>query len=130
MNFDAIIGGVHISGFLTSFYQFNFSETGDGPNGGGRDALGFSNNPEFRDNNSITLEASEIQIFKEATEEHPIGFGFVTAYGEFARRRIGGGRFPNGDHGNNDEDRFGLDRGYVQWLMPIGKGIDFKIGLI
>ncbi|MGR3319982.1 MAG: outer membrane beta-barrel protein, partial [Candidatus Anammoxibacter sp.] len=39
-----------------------------------------------------------------------------------------GGRFANGDHDNNDEDRFALQQGYVQWLIPIGKGIDFKIG--
>ena len=138
-NFDDIIEGVNISGFATAFYQYNASEHSSsnggagggalgGGTGGGRDALGFPNFLSFRDDNSFTLENLEIQIFKEATEEHPVGFGFVTHYGELARNLTFGGRFPNGDHDNNDEDRFALQAGYVQWLIPIGKGIDFKIG--
>lgn len=132
-NFDDIIEGVNISGFATSFYQYNVSKDGprdpDNTNfGGGRDELAFPNFLMFRDDNSFTLENLEVQIFKEATEEHPVGFGFVTHYGEIARNLTFGGRFPNGDHDNNDEDRFALQAGYVQWLIPIGKGIDFKIG--
>lgn len=131
-NFDDIIEGVNISGFATSFYQYNLAEDGsrdDGIGGnGGRDSLGTPNFLMFRDDNSFTLEALEVQIFKDATEEHPVGFGFVTDYGEIARNLTFGGRFANGDHDNNDEDRFALQAGYVQWLIPVGKGIDFKIG--
>ena len=134
-NLDGILEGVNISGFATAAYQYNASEHTStsspvftGVSGGGRDALGFPNFLEFRDDNSINLEAVEIQVFKEATEEHPVGFGFVTNYGEIARNLTFGGRFPNGDHDNNDEDRFALQAGYVQWLIPIGKGIDFRIG--
>lgn len=131
-NLDNIIEGVNVSGFVTSAYQYNLAEDGsrdDGIGGnGGRDSLGFPNFLEFRDDNSINLEALEVQIVKEATAEHPVGFGFVTDYGEIARNLTFGGRFPNGDHDNNDEDRFALQAGFVEWLIPVGKGIDFKIG--
>ncbi len=130
-NLDSIIEGVNISGFVTTFYQWNGSEhssAGDNGNGSGRDAMGFPNFLMFRDDNSFTLENVEIQVFKEATEEHPVGFGFVTNYGEIARNLTFGGRFSNGDNDNNDEDRVTVQQGYVQWIIPVGKGIDFKIG--
>ena len=130
-NFDGIIEGVNISGFATAGYQYNIAKDGTRDNaatGGGRDELATPNFLEFRDDNSIQLENLEVQVFKEATEEHPVGFGFVTNFGEIARNLTFGGRFPNGDHDDNDEDRIALQAGYVQWLIPVGKGIDFKIG--
>ena len=110
-NLDDIIEGVNVSGYATAFYQYNLQQDGQresSATGGNRDSLGTPNFLMFRDENSFTLEVVEVQIFKEATEEHPVGFGFVTDYGEMARNLTFGGRFGNGDHDNNDEDRFAL----------------------
>lgn len=139
-NLNDIIEGVNVSGFVTTFYQYNLAQDGDRTDDreipspfapgitSGRDELGFPNFLMFRDDNAFSLENVEIQIIKEATEEHPVGFGFVTNYGEIARNLTFGGRFPTGDHDNNDEDRVTVPVGYVQWLIPVGKGINFKIG--
>lgn len=121
--------GVEISGFIDTYYSYNFSKPDDqrgsaggfardGAQGDWIDVRAFD-----RENNSFTLDNIEISVFKPSTEKDPIGFGFTTNYGEIAQRLT----FLPSD-GRVDDDDFTVSQGFVTYKAPVGKGIDFKFG--
>jgi hypothetical protein len=121
--------GVEINGFIDTYYSYNFSKpddqigstpvfTRDADEGDWLDVRAFD-----RENNSFTLDNVEIAIFKPSTEKDPIGFGFITNYGEIAQRLT----FVSSD-GRVDDDDFTVSQGFVTYKAQIGKGLDFKFG--
>lgn len=120
---------VEISGFVDTYYSYNFSRPGDRrgstpgftrdeAEGDWLDVRAFD-----REDNSFTLDNVEIAVFKPSTEKDPIGFGFITNYGEIAQRLT----FVPSD-GRVDDDDFTISQGFVTYKAPIGKGLDFKFG--
>ena len=120
---------VEINGFIDTYYSYNFSKPGDqrgstptftrdAAEGDWLDVRAFD-----RENNSFTLDNVEIAIFKPSTENDPIGFGFITNYGEIAQRIT----FVSSD-GRVDDDDFTISQGFVTYKAPVGKGLDFKFG--
>jgi len=120
---------VEISGFIDTYYSYNFSRpddqrgstpgfTRDSGQGDWLDVRAFD-----RENNSFTLDNVEIAVFKPSTEKDPIGFGFITNYGEIAQRLT----FVSSD-GRVDDDDFTISQGFVTYKAPISKGLDFKFG--
>lgn len=120
---------VEINGFIDTYYSYNFSKpddqrgstpsfTRDAGEGDWLDVRAFD-----RENNSFTLDNVEIAIFKPSTEKDPIGFGFITNYGEIAQRLT----FVSSD-GRVDDDDFTVSQGFVTYKALIGKGLDFKFG--
>lgn len=120
---------VEVSGFVETFYMYNFSKPKDNLGSGGDfvrpdllEVRAFD-----REHNSFTLNNVEISVFKPSTEKDPIGFGFTTNYGEIARRLT----FVPAEMTTNtrvDNDDFTISQGFVSYKAPIGKGIDFKFG--
>src|SRR3990170_4697800 len=120
---------VEVSGFVDTYYSYNYSEPKDNLGSGGdfvrpdmTELRSFD-----REHDSFTLDNVEISVFKPSTEKDPIGFGFTTNYGEIARRltfvpaeMVGGIRV--------DNDDFTISQGFVTYKAPVGKGIDFKFG--
>lgn len=127
----AFFKGVEISGFIDTYYSYNFSNPNDNLGSGGdftRDdwleVRGFD-----REHNSFSLDNIEISVFKPTTEKDPIGFGFTTNYGEIARRlTFIPAEMTSGTNGRVDNDDFTVSQGFVAYKAPIGKGLDFKFG--
>lgn len=120
---------VEVSGFIDTYYSYNFSKPDDqrGSAGGfardGAQADWIDVRAFDRENNSFTLDNIEISVFKASTDEDPIGFGFTTNYGEIAQRLT----FVPSD-GRVDDDDFTVSQGFVTYKAPVGKGLDFKFG--
>lgn len=120
---------VEISGFIDTYYSYNFSNPKDNLGSGGDFAR-----PDLvevrafdREHNSFTLDNVEISVFKPSTEKDPIGFGFTTNYGEIARRlTFIPAEMTTGTRVDNDD--FTISQGFVTYKAPVGKGIDFKFG--
>ena len=120
---------VEVSGFLDTYYSYNYSNPKDNLGSGGdfvrpdmTELRAFD-----REHNSFTLDNVEISVFKPSTEKDPIGFGFTTNYGEIARRLT----FVPAEMTSNtrvDNDDFTISQGFVTYKAPVGKGIDFKFG--
>ena len=116
---------VEVSGFIDTYYSYNFAEPKDNLGSGGDfvrpDLLEVRSFD--REHDSFTLSNIEISVFKPSTESDPIGFGFTTNYGEIAQRIT----FVPSD-GRVDDDDFTVSQGFVTYKAPVGKGIDFKFG--
>ncbi|MFN3467570.1 MAG: outer membrane beta-barrel protein, partial [Candidatus Brocadiales bacterium] len=131
--------GIKFNGFVESFYQYNTVDPGTGDQGtsGRRGVIAgntmggaFSNTRNMleirgfdKEDNSFTLNNIELHLYKEPTEDSPIGFRMTTLYGEIAHRLT----FVPSD-GRVDDDDFTVGEGYTWWKIPFGKGIDFKFG--
>lgn len=128
--------GVEISGFVDTYYMYNFSKPKDNLGSGG-DFI----RPDLlevrafdREHDSFTLDNIEISVFKPSTEKDPIGFGFTTNYGEIARRltfvpaELSGGTARADGEARVDDDDFTVSQGFITYKAPVGKGIDFKFG--
>ena len=120
---------VEVSGFIDTYYSYNFAEPKDNLGSGGDfvrpDLLEVRSFD--REHDSFTLSNIEISVFKPSTESDPIGFGFTTNYGEIARRLT----FVPAEITTNtrvDDDDFTVSQGFVTYKAPVGKGIDFKFG--
>ncbi len=121
--------GVEVTGFIDTYYSYNFSNPKDNLGSGGDFAR-----PDLvevrafdREHNSFTLDNVEISVFKPSTEQDPIGFGFTTNYGEIARRlTFIPAEMTTGSRVDNDD--FTISQGFVTYKAPVGKGIDFKFG--
>ncbi|OHB84995.1 MAG: hypothetical protein A3J73_06900 [Planctomycetes bacterium RIFCSPHIGHO2_02_FULL_38_41] len=120
---------VEVSGFIDTYYSYNFAEPKDNLGSGGDfvrpDLLEVRSFD--REHDSFTLSNIEISVFKQSTESDPIGFGFTTNYGEIARRLT----FVPAEMTTNtrvDDDDFTVSQGFVTYKAPVGKGIDFKFG--
>lgn len=126
---------VEISGFIDTYYSYNFSKpddqrgsaggfTRDAAEGDWIDVRAFD-----RENNSFTLDNIEISVFKPSTEKDPIGFGFTTNYGEIAQRITfvdSDGRRDGSDPLSSQD--FTVSQGFITYKAPVGKGLDFKFG--
>ncbi|MEK7852322.1 MAG: outer membrane beta-barrel protein [Planctomycetota bacterium] len=124
---------IEISGFVDTYYSYNFSRpndrrgstpgfTRDKAEGDWLDVRAFD-----REDNSFTLDNVEIAVFKPSTEKDPIGFGFITNYGEIAQRLT----FVSSDgrvDGASGGQSFTVSQGFVTYKAPVGEGLDFKFG--
>jgi len=133
-DFFNVFKGIKFSGFVENFYQYNSAnpghEAGTGPSGrrgaiptGGPARNMLEIRAFDREDNSFTLNNIELHLYKEPTEDSPIGFRVTTLYGEQAHRLT----FIPTD-GRVDDDDFTVGEGYAWWRIPLGKGIDFKFG--
>ncbi len=131
---------IDFSGFVDTYYSYNFNSpasrgpgrpsTGDPSHGAGTADTANPNTLRSFDqhDNSFTLNNVELIVMKEATEDDPVGFGFVTMYGEqsnFISFVESHGRVDNFQPGGQS---FTIQQGFVTYKAPIGNGIDLKMG--
>ena len=124
---------ISIGGFVDTYYSYNFNKPAS--RGPGRSADATTTFPEAnalrafdRQDNSFTLSNIELQVVKPSTEESPVGFGFVTLYGEISNFMTfveSHGRVDSFTPGGNS---FTVAQGYATYKAPIGKGLDLKMG--
>jgi hypothetical protein len=131
--------GIKFNGFVENFYMYNRVDPRGGTTGatpavgasGRRGAIPWGGPARSmleirafdREDNSFTLNNIELHLYKEPTEDSPIGFRVTTLYGEQAQRLT----FVATD-GRVDDDDFTVGEGFTWWRIPVGKGIDFKFG--
>lgn len=91
------------------------------------------NSPQPQDNrfhvfdfdaNTFTFNNAELSLIKASTAESPIGFGVVFNVGHDARVITADW---TGD-GTSDTNTFELQQGYVTYKVPLGEGLDVKLG--
>ena len=127
-DFFNVFKGVKFSGFVENFYMYNSvnprTRRGSTPTYVRPNFLeirGFD-----REDDSFTLNNIELHLYKEPTEDSPIGFRITTLYGEQAQRLTFVPTDGRVDGGNNNN--FTVGEGYTWWRIPLGKGVDFKFG--
>jgi Putative beta-barrel porin-2, OmpL-like. bbp2 len=113
--------GVTMSGFVDAGYTYNF-------NGGGTTGLG---RPTAQDNTlrgDFNLNALFLSFTKALPEANELaaGFNVSLAYGEDASFYEGGANQDAGENGLSSD--FGLMEAYAQFRVPVGNGLDFKVG--
>lgn len=124
---------ISISGFVDTYYSYNFNRPASRAPGRSSDASTTTANPNTlrafdQHDNSFTLSNVELQVVKASTEESPVGFGFVTLYGEQANFLTfveSHGRVDSFTPGGNS---FTIGQGYATYKAPIGRGLDLKMG--
>jgi hypothetical protein len=117
---------IDFSGFVDTYYSYNLNRPdARGPGDGERtNAL---RSFDVHDN-SFTLNNVELRVKKEATEEHPVGFGFTTMYGEQANFITFVDSHNRADNTQDGGQSFTIQEGYVTYKASIGNGIDIKMG--
>ncbi|MEE9558009.1 MAG: outer membrane beta-barrel protein [Candidatus Brocadiales bacterium] len=117
--------GITFGGFVENFYQY---EGYTHPNAGDSVAI----NPKVFDkqNNSFTVNNMELWLYKETPNPGDIGFKMTLNWGDTARRVtfigpvLDDSALPNLTGGRQTT----FTEGFVQWNIPIGKGITAKFG--
>ncbi|MCP4363739.1 MAG: outer membrane beta-barrel protein [Planctomycetes bacterium] len=122
--------GITFGGFVENFYQY---EGYTHPNAGDSVAI----NPKVfdRQNNSFTVNNMELWLYKETPNPGDIGFKMTLNWGDTARRVtfVGpvfddGTPQPNPPGAPTGGRQTTFTEGFVQWNIPIGKGITTKFG--
>ncbi|MGR3309204.1 MAG: porin [Candidatus Brocadiales bacterium] len=116
--------GIDFSGFVDTYYGYNFNRPESRGASAGTDNPNALRSFDVHDN-SFTLNNVELIVMKEATEDDPVGFGFVTMYGEQANFVTFVPSHGRVDLANNS---FTIQQGFVTYKAPIGNGIDIKMG--
>ncbi len=122
--------GITFGGFVENFYQY---EGYTHPNAADSPAI----NPKVFDkqNNSFTVNNIELWIYKETPNPGDIGFKMTLNWGDTARRVTFVGPVfddaaiqPNPPGAATGGRQTTFTEGFVQWNIPIGKGITAKFG--
>ncbi|MDJ0866680.1 MAG: outer membrane beta-barrel protein [Myxococcota bacterium] len=141
----SFVNSVTLNGWVASSYFYNFNNPDGKAQGGANsgtsepgakleDGPGGIVYPFHPDANSFSLDQVWFEIEKLANEEGRAGFRFDIAYGKTAGilsgnsggSRGGAGTSSGGDLFSGND--FTVYQGYVQYLAPVGNGIDFKFG--
>lgn len=116
------VNEIDFGGWVAGSYVYNFN----GPDGsflGGANSGSVAAYPFHPDSNSFSLDQFWIEIERSADEEHRAGFRVDLVYGKSAGLLSG----VTGGDGISGND-FDLYQAYVEYLAPIGNGVNFKFG--
>jgi hypothetical protein len=130
----AFLETLEIGGWVAASYNYNL----DDPDGrdltafnAGNPATPFSAYPFHSDPNSFQVDQFWLELERPVSEEHRAGFRTDLVYGKTAELLnvhplLGPVENPDGVSGS-DED-FELFQAYIQYLAPIGEGVNFQFG--
>jgi hypothetical protein len=110
-----------IGGWVAASYFWNFNDPKTGYNGGENTGSFGTANPFHPDTNTFSVDQAWFQMEKPATEESRGGFGIDMVMGKTSDTLVGGGGDGNGNNVT-------LYQAYVQYLAPIGNGVNVKAG--
>ena len=113
---------LEIGGWLSASYFYNFNDP-DGRALAGSNTGGFAY-PFRPDANSFSLDQFWIWMERGISEENRSGFRVDLVYGKDAGLLSGDFGAGDGFSGND----FELYQAYIQYLAPIGEGVEFKFG--
>jgi len=110
-----------IGGWVSASYFWNFNDPSTGYNGGQNNGSFGTANPFHPDHNSFNIDQAWFEIHKPATEESRGGFGIDMVMGKTSDTLAGGG-------GDGNANNVTLYQAYVEYLAPIGNGVNVKAG--
>ncbi|MGQ3686315.1 MAG: outer membrane beta-barrel protein [Candidatus Loosdrechtia sp.] len=119
----AFMRGIEFSGFVDTYYSYRYSRPDKVETGSENQFLNLR--AWDRRHNSFALSNIQLSVFKPSTEESPIGFGFVTHFGDIANQVMNP---DTNEFGDEISDKFAIQQGFVTYKAPIGNGLDFKVG--
>ncbi|MFA5272133.1 MAG: porin [Candidatus Omnitrophota bacterium] len=102
--------GITLSGYVDAAYEYNFNT----PSSGANTARIFDTEA-----NSFTFQSAKIALEKLPSVEDRVGFRTDVIFGQDAKIIKSYGW---------DTDDVNLEQGYVDALLPLGKGLDVKFG--
>lgn len=117
---SSFIEQTEIGGWVAASYWYNTNNIDSDSLKGSNTGLASQSNPFRPDSNTFQLDQVWFEIFKPATEESRGGFGVELAFGKTADVLRGD------DDGNGDAPV--VYQGYVEYLAPIGPGLNIKAG--
>ncbi len=118
--------GVQISGFVDTMYTYNLNE----PEGGTNTLRVFDTQ-----SNGFMINNAQLAVEKVASAESPVGFKTELMFGTDAEV-VGGVTTGLGDNAHTHAgavstgatDEVELQEAYVQYLAPVGQGLDVRVG--
>lgn len=117
---SSFIEQVEIGGWVATSYFFNTNDPDSGEGDFANTGTFGGANPFHPDHNSFELDQVWFEMFKPASEESRGGFGIEIVYGKTADA------LRSADSTNGDLPV--VYQGYVEWLAPIGPGLNIKAG--
>jgi Putative beta-barrel porin-2, OmpL-like. bbp2 len=131
VSFASLLGPTTISGFVDTYYSFNFNQPENLGNGG---ASGFAGNAgQLFDQNTqqFSLNAVELVVDKapDATANGTgrAGYHVGLIYGQ-AAQVINGGPATGVFNNPTDANNIALKEAYIDYIAPIGKGLTITVG--
>jgi hypothetical protein len=112
---------LEIGGWMSASYFYNFNDP-DGVLLPGSNTGGFAY-PFRPDANSFSLDQFWLELERPVNEENRAGFRADIVYGKTSGLTSGNAG-ADGFSGND----FDLYQGYIQYLAPMGEGVEFKFG--
>jgi hypothetical protein len=116
---------IKLSGFVDIAYTKNFNNPGNFPAAGAPAPFppNTQNNARFFDTqgNSFLFNMGELMLEKVASADSVAGFRLKLGFGKDANTL-------SSTEGLGLSAQFDLVEGYAEFLMPVGSGLDFKIG--
>jgi hypothetical protein len=110
-----------IGGWVAASYFWNFNDPSTGYNGGQNNGSFGTANPFHPDHNTFNIDQAWFEVHKPATEESRGGFGIDMVMGKTSDTLAGGG-------GDGNANNVTLYQAYVEYLAPIGNGVNVKAG--
>ena len=133
VTFAGLLGPTTISGFVDTYYAFNFNQphslgtTGSLPAGFEGNALQFFDN----NTNQFSLNAAELVVDKapDATAGGTgrAGYHIGVIYGQ-AAAAINGNLFTGVTNNATDFNNVALKEAYIDYIAPVGKGLTITVG--
>lgn len=119
---------IHVGGYVSSGYNYNWNSpnpdgnSGAVPTAGAANASGNNTNIRAFDRDSNTfLHNGKLTFQKPATDAGTAGFRTDVMFGRDAQ-------ILNSATIGDDTDQFFVEQAYVQYIAPVGNGIDIKAG--
>ncbi len=120
------VNEIEIGGWVAASYNYNFNHPNGSVLNGANTGPGLY--PFHPDANSFALDQFWIELERPIDEENRAGFAIDLSYGKGPGLLAdAGGTVGNGGDGFSGND-FNLYQAYVQYLAPIGPGVEFKFG--
>jgi len=125
-----LLGPVTLSGFVDTYYSFNFNQPSALGNGLGNEGQFFDNNTQQFSLNAIELVADKAPD-ATAGGTGRAGYHVGLIYGQAASAINGNpyaGTANNGSTDGTDFNNLALKEAYIDYIAPIGKGLTFTVG--
>ncbi|MGD0957436.1 MAG: porin [Candidatus Acidiferrales bacterium] len=125
VTFASLLGPTTLSGFVDTYYAFNFNQPtnlGSGPG-----SATFGNAGQFFDNNTQQFSLNAIELVADKAPDATAGgtgragYHVGIIYGQAAEA-------VNGTNNSTDASNLALKEAYIDYIAPIGKGLTITVG--
>jgi hypothetical protein len=127
----SLLGPTTLSGFVDTYYSFNFNQPNSLGSGGTSGAVG--NGGQFFDNNTQQFSLNAIELVADKAPDATAGgtgragYHIGLIYGQ-AAATINGSPATGSFNNVTDANNLALKEAYIDYIAPIGKGLTFTVG--